>query len=372
MTEMLIEKKVASNNMIYDNQSDEDEDNQHFFGQTGNNEENTPSYSDNSTLDNEKIEPTPVKNVKNVDTEIMRDLLGAKLLLSEQNQKKILNEIQILLGQITVNETKFTCFPVINLPIDKFKIEIPENLLNKGEFFTAFIDKKINTMNLIPENYEIENLAEFFNNLCAKNDSYKEIVKEIYEDLNCEKKVKIALEKIIKSLYAKASSAILDIVRNVKNKKKKSFNELLSLRLNTIINIHNEIYANYLIKNQINFSEKTEEEKKETYKMKFYEKNGEKFYQCAICHKMCISSQALGGHMSKNHPDQSEQYKKKKDIRNKREGDRNRLEEIKVKLFEKYKMDYIFMKENDKKVEIKRFLKEHFKEYFMIKQTYGR
>lgn len=358
-----IEENLVNNNEISLNE--EDEDNQHFFGQTGTNQDNTPSYSD-TTSDNEKTETNVSKNVLNEDMEIMKSLLGNKL-LREETTKKNLNEIEICLGQMKVNENKFINFPIINLSLEKFKIEIPDNLLNKGEFFTALIDNKINTMNLIQENYEIENISEFFKNLSNKDHSYDEILQELYDDLNCQKKTKIFLEKIVKSLYSKATSAIADIVRNVKNKKKKSVNESLSLRLNTIMNIHNDIYLNYLAQNQI-VNEIKNEENKETYKSRFFEKNGEKIYECVICHKKCISSQALGGHMSKNHPEQSEQYKKKKDIRKKRENERNKLEKIKIELFEKYKMDYIFMKENNEKNEIKRFLKEHYKEYFLIKQ----
>ena len=72
--------------------------------------------------------------------------------------------------------------------------------------------------------------------------------------------------------------------------------------------------------------------------------------------------------MSKMHPNCSEKYEKRTNIRKQREGNRKVLDYVKEKLFEKYKLDYRKMKKNDEKDKIKNFIKSHQKEYEILRR----
>ena len=72
--------------------------------------------------------------------------------------------------------------------------------------------------------------------------------------------------------------------------------------------------------------------------------------------------------MSKVHPNCSEKYKKLSNIRKQREGKRKKLDLVKAKLFEKYNLDYESMKKKDEKEKIKSFIKEHQKEYEILRR----
>lgn len=56
-----------------------------------------------------------------------------------------------------------------------------------------------------------------------------------------------------------------------------------------------------------------------------YYKNRKKRFPCKFCQEYFSVPQALGGHVSKSHPNQSKIYKEKKQIRIKRELERNLL-----------------------------------------------
>ena len=374
MNSNIQESNMSINNKIIDNKStsdeSEDEENMHFFGQTSNNfllfensskNENDLTFS--SDLENEKIK----KNKNNRDIELMKMLLVDES--SEESKSKDENQKNIFLNQVIVNEIKLNNFPIIEeINLNDYMIPVNEKILDKGEFFTAIIEEiEINKNNLIPKNFEIGNIKTFFGILSDKNHLYDDILKEIYDDLECEKRNKILLRKIIKSIYDKCKSIICDIKRNIKNRKVKSTNENLSNKLYILMKIHNDIYNEYLSANNV-IIEENENKNFNTYKKLFLEKLESKNFKCEICNQKFYNYQSLGGHMSKIHPDQSEKYKEKMIVRKNREDQRKLLEKVKKKLLEKYNMDYNLIKNKDEKVKIKRFIKEHYKEYNMIKK----
>jgi len=92
--------------------------------------------------------------------------------------------------------------------------------------------------------------------------------------------------------------------------------------------------------------------------------NNKEIYKCDHCDAFYFTGQALGGHMSRTHPNLSVKYKMKKLVRNRRENQRNILTDARKELFVKYSLDYEDMK-NDKikKHILKNFIKEHSTEY---------
>ena len=296
----------------------------------------------------------------------------------EKSDKK---EIDINLGSIIVENSLLKKFPIINLKNrNKYNISIPENILNKGEFFTAIKEeKKDNDMNM----NEIDMVDETKNKIVIPDDYLIEINENIIKKLNnfmrekdiksCIKDKKLQLKDLIEKIYEKCLYNILEIKRNVKNRVKKLKSTELSEQLKIMINFHNEFLSLFLSQNNNNNIniENDEDENNKTYitYAEFYlENNGGKTYKCQICGKSFINHQTLGGHMSKIHPNCSEKYKKKNDIRKQREGQRKLLDSVKEQLFRKYNLNYRLLKEDDEKEKIKSFIKAHQKEYEILKR----
>ena len=91
-------------------------------------------------------------------------------------------------------------------------------------------------------------------------------------------------------------------------------------------------------------------------------------YQCPFCLKCFEKGQGLGGHMSRHHPKQSEKYKEKMQIREKRTHKRILLMEIKTKFFALYNKNYKELLARGAKQEIHAFLMEHKLEYLLYKK----
>ena len=87
-------------------------------------------------------------------------------------------------------------------------------------------------------------------------------------------------------------------------------------------------------------------------------------YECPFCLKVFNKGQKLGGHMSRNHPQQSEKYKEKIAIRNKRSQNRKLLAIIKGKFFKKHNIDLTKLEKKD----VQMFLKENKNEYLQFKK----
>ena len=297
----------------------------------------------------------------------------------EKSDKK---ETEISLGRIVVENSLLKNFPIINLKNNnKFNLTIPESILNKGEFFTAIKEeKKDNDMDM----NEIDMVDETKNKIVIPDDYLIEINENIIKKLNnfmrekdiksCIKDKKLQLKDLIEKIYEKCLYNILEIKRNVKNRVKKLKSTELSEQLKIMINFHNELLSLFLSQNNNNNNiniDKNEDENNKTYitYAEYYlENNGGKTYKCQICGKSFINHQTLGGHMSKIHPNCSEKYKKKNDIRKQREGQRKLLDSVKEQLFRKYNLNYRLLKEDDEKEKIKSFIKAHQKEYEILKR----
>ena len=335
----------------------------------------------------QKTEINKNKIEKETDSDLIQLLSGNYL---EENKEETLSdektdkkEIEISLGKIVVENSLFTDFPIINLKNNnKYNISIPENILNKGEYFTAIKEEKENKNNdedadlnevemedinkkkaLIPDNYILD-----------INDNIKNNITELMnqKELKILKGNKLLLAKAIEIIYDKCIYNISEIKRFVKNRVKKIKSINLSVQLRNLINLHNELLSIYLSlqKTSINNIANSNENNKSyiTYAQFYIESNNGKTFKCEICGKIFINFQTLGGHMSKVHPNCSEKYKKTNNIRKQREGQRKLLDLVKEKLFEKYKLNYRLMKKNDEKEKIKSFIKAHQKEYEVLRR----
>lgn len=338
-------------------------------------------------IQNRNIIPqNPIKENKSLtkqkpetDSDLIQFLSGKKLsedLNTLNKNRKIGKDINISLGQIMVEKMKFSHFPIINLEEKNYLFSLPENVLKKGKYFTAVIKDKKNDKQsriMIPDNFIVDPITySTVENIIKENEHLYYQIQNI--DIG-----KAALKKIVQNIYNRCLKLIHEIIRNVKNRKKKDMSEFFSKELSQLIKIHNDIYNIFLC--CINYSETSTseitssngyEEEQKTYRKLFLEENGDKNFSCELCGEKFDNHQGLGGHMSRNHPNKSEKYKNKLFIREKREQGRNFLENIKQKLFLMYNIDYKLMKQKKEKKIIKTFLKEHYKEYNSLKRKVKR
>ena len=326
----------------------------------------------------------PIKNNSNnnqikkveTDADLIQDLTGNYLKDTEEtfSEEKIdKKEIEINLGKIIVNDIILNDFPIINVnDMKKYNIFISENILNNSDFFTAIKDKKEtkNEMNIeeeekkiiVPDNYILNIDENIYNNL---KDFLYINERKTYTTIN-----KIIMNKVIEILYDRCLKVISEIKRNIKNRAKKVKNFELSNTLQTLFKLHNELYNKFLIAQNQNPIQETKEFF--TYVQDYIQNSKGKKYKCEICSKEFINFHKLGGHTSKMHPNCSEKYKKQNDIRKQREGNRQVLDYVKEKLFEKYNLNYRKMKNNDEKYKIKIFIKAHQKEYEILRRKIQR
>ena len=326
----------------------------------------------------------PIKNNRNnnqikkveTDADLIQDLTGNYLKDTEEtfSEEKIdKKEIEINLGKIIVNDIILNDFPIINAnDMKKYNIFMSENILNNSDFFTAIKDKKEtkNEMNIeeeekkiiIPDNYILNIDENIYNNL---KDFLYINERKTYININ-----KIIMNKVIEILYDRCLKVISEIKRNIKNRAKKVKNFELSNTLQTLFKLHNELYNKFLIAQNQNPIQETKEFF--TYVQDYIQNSKGKKYKCEICSKEFINFHKLGGHTSKMHPNCSEKYKKQNDIRKQREGNRQVLDYVKEKLFEKYNLNYRKMKNNDEKYKIKIFIKAHQKEYEILRRKIQR
>ena len=345
-----------------------------------------PSNTDNNNNQ-------PINNKENdcnmkieTDSDLIQSLTGNYLDEdvndSYSEEKKVKKEIEVNLGDIVVDNLRLEGFPCIELKnANNYNILVPENILNSGELFTAVkedtstiidmneiqMDEQDSPKVLVPNGYYFD-LNENFSSYLNKTMNKSEISL-------CVKSNKLVVKNTIEALYEKSIYCISEIKRNIKNRVKKIKSIGLSNQLLNIIKFHNELRELFLSKykkNQNNNINKIEQKDEGhnfiTYAQFYLQNNGGKTFECEVCGKKFVNHQTLGGHMSKVHPNCSEKYKKLSNIRKQREGKRKKLDLVKAKLFEKYNLDYESMKKKDEKEKIKSFIKEHQKEYEILRR----
>lgn len=110
-------------------------------------------------------------------------------------------------------------------------------------------------------------------------------------------------------------------------------------------------------------------ENKETSNIEFVNRVFNPF-KCLICGISFNNGQGLGGHMSRKHPNQSEKYEKKKQTRERRKEKREHIYEAKSILLNRHKHNYEKLKDSStgRKL-IKSLVREHREEYLEIRKN---
>jgi hypothetical protein len=355
----------------------------------GNKTSNNNVYSHNKTITGKESEGCCSKGLKLVGKK--RGRKSIRCSLTKQRKIKKIDKTTLILNfnQIKIKNVSLIKYPLISLPNEELTVEIYARLLTEENYFKCE-DRNTSNQLIIPTN-ELSN-KEFISYFLDKLYSNENI---FYLEEN--QNIKQPYE-IIRNYYNKIKKTIITIQKNFIGKRKGILNKeqcdiLYNLikTLNFISEIicsfhsfniydHQQLNDEYIINNQNCFndlmispvSDSDKQSLKKLYNTKqkvcsakkIQNSKEQEVYICPFCLKTFDKGQKLGGHMSRNHPNQSEKYKEKMTIRNRRTNNRKLLAVIKDKFFKQYNKD---IKVLDKR-EIQIFLKAHKIEYIHFKK----
>ncbi len=284
-----------------------------------------------------------------------------------KNTKKLdKTQINVQLNQIEINGFSLVKFPAVNnIPLEDLSINLYVRMLVEENYFEV-VNKYIS--DIPPLNEEKLNKQTSIN----KFRKIKNILNNLYlieENENENNPV-----NIIKNYYHQIKDTLLLIQKNFVGKKKSICNIKLCEILEKLIKSCNYLTNTLTDYKKIGLHYKNDNNNKNKNLSKAFskdrKKNHYKVYICEICNKALSNGQGLGGHMSRNHPNQSEKYKEKLSIRNKRLKSRKRLITIKKMLFSKYNLNYDTFVKNKEKIKIRKFLLSHKDEYRRMKNHF--
>ena len=357
------------------------------------------------------------KNNSNIYFNTKKKLLGKKRLFKHilSSDKKYKNEgnISFNISQISLHGNSLLNLHIIR-NVCKFKnINIPKSIINslksKYSYFNIINvndNSSQNEYNLEKINLTIDELQdnnlEYYNGEVNCVKIIKNYVNDIKKEMN---KIKKNYMNKRKNIYIIKSILLIElIIRNCN-----LFTNYISQKLNkmfkssfinnfqksnpvnqmtpkfvlvppkqSISNINKQQYLKNLPENhdtikkkscnpnqKINFSNPSENnifinKQKALFRAKIPSMNT---YKCDFCERIFKNGQALGGHISQSHPKQSNKYKQKIEIRNSRTDRRELLYEARRRLFFSYNIDLDYLLKNQRKNEIKMFIKAHKNEY---------
>ena len=233
--------------------------------------------------------------------------------LKPKLKKKDKTLIPISLNQISINNTSLNNFPIIALPHDLSEIHLLRRMFLEENYFT--LNTKVNNIQSTPlQEQKLTNKAFFayyLSELARKNITLYPLEENASQsDVN----------SILLNYYTKIKSTAFTIQKNYIGKKKNSLNKEQCFILHKLIQSCNDI-TDIIISDKTLGIVKAKHKKKEGMKLGFE-------YKCEFCGKGFEKGQGLGGHMSRNHPNQSEKYKVKMNIREMRKGKRMKLREM--------------------------------------------
>ena len=279
---------------------------------------------------------------------------------SKKLKKKDKTKINLYLNQIKIQGISLKKFPLINVSKDCLSVEIFQRMLTEEHFFEyeqhnnvhnfSFSQEKLNKAPFL--SYFYQRLA-----ICSQLLPIEENkdVKDPY--------------LLLKNYYEKIQRTVLQIQKNFIGKKKGSLNKELCLVLYKLIQSCNVIIDTIIGYKPVGIKKIKVIQNNEEYPMLNLSKfKKSSTYQCPFCLKCFEKGQGLGGHMSRHHPKQSEKYKEKMQIREKRTHKRYLLMEIKTKFFALHKKNYKELLARGAKQEIHSFLMEHKLEYLLYKK----
>ena len=282
----------------------------------------------------------------------------------------------ILINEVNIHDFHLINFPLINIDNEELKVSLLSKLIISQKYF---IINKPPLFDLCPYKDESLKTLNIPLSILKNNNLY------YYEGVS-------NAFNIIMNYYLDIKNCLLLIEKNFINKKNKIYNEKNILKLELLIRNCN-MFTSFILqkfKNRMNISkiifnnnEKKEKEEKtivlpkkelqgkkrlnsikKIQKLKTIKLNNNNLFKCDFCNKIFKNGQALGGHLSQSHPRQSEKYKMKIMIRNKRKDRRDLIDNCRKFLIEKYGFDYdSLLKDPKKKIIIKKIIKEHKLEY---------
>ena len=282
----------------------------------------------------------------------------------------------ILINEVNIHDFHLINFPLINIDNEDLKVSLLSKLIISQKYF---IINKPPLFDLCPYKDESLKTLNIPLSILKNNNLY------YYEGVS-------NAFNIIMNYYLDIKNCLLLIEKNFINKKNKIYNEKNILKLELLIRNCN-MFTSFILqkfKNRMNISKiifnknekKQKEEKKSVLpkkefegikklnsiqkiqKLKKIKLNSNNLFKCEFCNKIFKNGQALGGHLSQSHPRQSEKYKMKIMIRNKRKDRRDLIDNCRKFLIEKYGFDYdSLLKDPKKKIIIKKIIKEHKLEY---------
>ena len=263
--------------------------------------------------------------------------------LKPKLKKKDKTLIPISLNQISINNTSLNNFPIITLPNDLTEINLLRRMFLEENYFT--LNTKVNNIQCTPLQEQKLNNKTFFtfylNELTRKNITLYPLE---------ENATHTDVLSILRSYYAKIVSTVFTIQKNYIGKKKNSLNKEQCVILHKLIQSCNDI-TDIIISDKTLGIVKAKHKKKEGMKLGFE-------YKCEFCGKGFEKGQGLGGHMSRNHPNQSEKYKVKMGIREMRKGKRMKLRETQEMFLQKIGMNGMEMTRKERMQALKGRKKE--------------
>ena len=372
------------------------------------NDYNSGNKNNNSGIAQEKMNINSLLFFNSTKKEKEKKFVGKKrrfkyILSSEKKIKGIENKFHknknINIKQISLHGHHLLNLDLIdnNNEYNIKNISFPRKLIKflnkKFPYFNIMSNR--NNNNSPKKEYNLENIILLSNELKANNLDY------FPGEINC--------EKILKKYCEEMQNTLEKIKNNYLSKKKFIYITKNILLMELLIRNYN-LFTNYLLKKNSNqdkdnsplnklilFSTKqsiplpnkkflenlaednTTTKKKENISSLSKENNSltnkqkttifrakilmANTYKCDFCPRIFKNGQALGGHISQSHPNQSDKYKQKIEIRKSRTDRRELLYEARRRLFKAYNIDLDYLIKNKRKNEIKNFIKMHKVEY---------
>ena len=275
-------------------------------------------------------------------------------------KKKDKTVIKILLNQIKIQGITLNKFPLIPIPEESLFVEIFQRLVYEGNYFEIDNSNEIQNYTFSQQRLNKKTFNSYFH---KEKQSYSSCLYLIDENENEEDPY-----LILQNYYTQIKNTVLQIQKNFIGKKKGILNKEETNKLYKLIlscNFVIEIILNYkpICYNKINIKSTLFSNKNGLLRKL---KNGH--YKCPFCVKCFTKGQGLGGHMSRHHPKQSEKYKEKIAIRERRTSKRMILMEIKSKFFANYDKNYKEMLRKGEKNKIQAFLINHKSEYLLFRK----
>ena len=334
---------------------------------------------------------SPEQKIKNnINKKVINKKRGRKNILGSVSKPKKIKKIDkttfnMNFNQINIKNISLLKYPIISISEEELNVEIYARLLTEENYFKC---EKMKNYNLIIPTLELSN-ETFINYFTQKLNSNKNLC------LLEENKDVILPYDIIRNYYSKIKKTIMTIQKNFIGKRKGILNkEQCDILYNLIktMNYISEIICSYSFSgfNKKNLLQEENNDnnssiidnQEDDVRNKFNENiihsasrklnntiiiptsKDKEIYECPFCLKTFDKGQKLGGHMSRNHPNQSEKYKEKMIIRNRRTKNRKLLAIIKEKFLRKYEKDINQLNKGD----IQMFLKNHKIEYIQFKK----